>query len=688
MLRNPYLNRSMLRSLDRFFGRQAQIERIMARLDSPTPQSVSLVGERRTGKSSLLWHLAQQEIYGRYLEQATDYVFVYLDFQRQQQLDQQGFCRVFGEELNEAAGGRFSVPDLTDFPDLEAAVQQLARQNLRLVCLCDEFETITRNTLFGPEFYGLLRSLANAYPIAFITASHRDLQELCHKSEIAESPFFNIFAQVHLGPLTPAEAQQLICQPSAAAGLPLEKHLDALCAWGGHLPFFLQMICSAVFESHNEGGGQWTWDDAAERFNEEVAVHFRYFWNHFDADQQQVLNDLIHGEASDGAHQPILRGLARDGYIIPNDKGYRLFSKGLELFAEKTAPRVPAPTPTTPTAPPASEDPPGLSAHANSTIEPLPLGENPYPALIGQSEPMRQIFALMQKTIAADVTVLLLGETGVGKELVARTIHQHSRRQEGPFVALNCGAVAEHLLESELFGHKRGSFTGATNDREGLFEAADGGTLFLDEIGETNPATQVKLLRALQEGEIRRVGENKPRQINVRLVCATNRSLEAEVTAGRFRQDLYFRLYVLVLEIPPLRRRREDIATLVEHFMHNYAAGIAANALQQLLAYPWPGNIRELENQLLSAQALAQGEQIREMHLWPRLREKGTAPAAADIAIDAEWTLPEGREYFERRFIAERLTTYDDDLNLTAQSLGISRSRLYQLVERYGLKKD
>ncbi len=686
MLRNPYLNRSMIRSLDRFFGRQSQIERIMARLDSPTPQSVSLVGERRTGKSSLLWHLAQEEIYSRHLEQASNYVFVYLDFQRQQQLDKEGFCRVFGEELNEVADGRFSIPKLADFPALEAAVQQLARQGLRLVCLCDEFETVTRNTHFGPEFYGLLRSLANAYPIAFITASHRDLQELCHKSEIAESPFFNIFSHVHLGPLLPTEAAQLIGLPSAAAGLPLEKHLDDLCAWGGHLPFFLQMICSAVFESHNEGGGKWAWQDAEDRFLEEGAVHFRYLWNHFDETQRQLLSQLQFGTSIDSEYQAALRSLARDGYLLQQDESYRVFSKGFEPYIEKIATPAPARSETAP--PTATNESPGLSAHSNPDITPLPPGENPYPALIGQSEAMRCIFALMQKTVDADVTVLLLGETGVGKELVARTIHQHSRRQEGPFVALNCGAVAEHLLESELFGHKKGSFTGATNDREGLFEAADGGTLFLDEIGETDAATQVKLLRTLQEGEIRRVGENRPRQINVRLLCATNRSLEEEVSAGRFRQDLYFRLYVLALEIPPLRRRREDIPALVEHFLHSYEQGVDPAVLQRLLAYDWPGNIRELENQLVSAQALAAGERITEPHLWSRLLQKGSAPAAANISIDAEWTLPEGREYFERRFIAERLADYNHDLVETAHSLGISRSRLYQLVERYGLKKD
>lgn len=237
MLRNPYLNRSMLRSLDLFYGRRIEIERIMARLNTPTPQSVSVVGERRVGKSSLLWHLGQQEVYSRYLDAPEKYVFFYLDFQRQQQLNQQGFCRIFGEELNEASSGRFSLPILTDFTELEAAIQQIKRLGLRLVCLFDEFETVVRNTLLGAEFYGLLRSLANAYPVAFVTASHRDLPELCYKREIAESPFFNIFTRIPLGPMQADEVRQLICQPSSAAGMPLEEHIEKICAWSGHYPF-------------------------------------------------------------------------------------------------------------------------------------------------------------------------------------------------------------------------------------------------------------------------------------------------------------------------------------------------------------------------------------------------------------------------------------------------------------------
>ena len=218
----------------------------MARIDSPTPQSVSIVGQRRIGKSSLLWHLAQAEIHTRYLQTPERYLFALLDFQGMQHLDQEGFCRQFGHTLNAAVD--FEVPELRDFSAVEATVQELDRAGMRLVCLFDEFETVTRNAGFGTGFFGFLRALANGYPVAFITASRRPLQNLCHTQEISESPFFNIFAQIRLGPLSPAEVQSLIAAPSAAAGLPLQPHCDAIVALSGRLPFFVQMACSATFE--------------------------------------------------------------------------------------------------------------------------------------------------------------------------------------------------------------------------------------------------------------------------------------------------------------------------------------------------------------------------------------------------------------------------------------------------------
>jgi transcriptional regulator with AAA-type ATPase domain len=673
MPRNPYLNRSMIRAVDQFFGRGREVGRIMARIGASSPQSVSVVGERRVGKSSLLWHLSQEEVYSRYLDEPDRYLFLLLDFQGQQRLDEGGFCRIFGHQLQATAGARLEVPSLRDFAGLEELAQSLDQAGLRLVCLFDEFESITRNPAFGAEFFGLLRSLANARPVAFITSSRLELQGLCHTRQIADSPFFNIFAQVKLGPLAAAEARELIAAPSAGAGIPLEPYGEEILSLGGYLPFFLQLACSAAFECLAEGDPQRLDHEAVEqRFAQEALSHFRYLWEHFTPEQREVMGCLAGGVAPPPERALALRSLTAEGYA---EQG-RLFSRAFGQFLRENAPQaIPPPQPI-----PA----PQFHRPRESLVAPLPEGASPFPQLIGQSEAIRQVAALMQKAIAADCTVLLTGETGTGKELVARILHQHSRRREAPFVPVNCGAIAEHLQESELFGHKRGAFTDALADREGLFEAAQGGTLFLDEISETSPATQVKLLRALQEGEIRRVGENETRKVEVRLICATNRELEEEVAQGRFREDLYYRLYVLVLRLPPLRDRRADIPLLVGHFLAGYEGGVSPEAMEVLEHYAWPGNIRELENQLASARALAGGERLEPAHLWPRVHRR--AAVAVDLSFGEGLGLKEAREEFERRFILARLEQCGGDLEETSRRLGLSRSRLYELIRRLGLK--
>ncbi|MDR3670703.1 MAG: sigma-54-dependent Fis family transcriptional regulator [Holophaga sp.] len=234
-----------------------------------------------------------------------------------------------------------------------------------------------------------------------------------------------------------------------------------------------------------------------------------------------------------------------------------------------------------------------------------------------QSPAMVKILEMARRVAKADATVLITGESGVGKERIARLIHDESPRLGGPFLAINCGAVPESLLESELFGHAKGAFTGATQDRLGLFEAAQGGTLLLDEVGEIPPPMQVKLLRALQEKEVRRVGENRSRPFDVRVLAATNRDLAAEVNAARFRQDLYYRLHVIELKVPALRQRREDILALARHFLGEAAAragsqvtGFTPKAAHQLLRYGWPGNVRELENAVERAVVMARGSRI------------------------------------------------------------------------------
>ncbi len=671
MRRNPYLNRSMIRAVDQFHGRSREIARAMARLGGDPPQSISLVGERRVGKSSLLWHISQGEIYTRYLDKPDRYVFILLDFQGQQHLDQTGFCRLCGQYLAQAVPGRQEAT--YDFVSLESTIADLSREGRRLIFLFDEFEAVTRNPAFGTQFFGFLRALANAYPVAFCTVSRQDLQQLCHTRDIAESPFFNIFARIHLGPLTWDEARTLITAPSAQAELPLQEHTDALLALSGRLPFFVQMACSAAFEVLDETGLDW--NQVEQRFLEEGQSHFCYLWESFDVHQRQVVAHLAAGQMPPPELAPAVKWLERNGYIDQADNQLALFSRLFDAFLTEIQD-----LPETP--------PPALAARpdtpAAETVEPTPEGETPYANIVGRGLPMRRLFTLVRKAAAADATVLVLGETGTGKELVAQTIHQGSTRAAGPFVAVNCGALAEHLQDSELFGHAKGSFTDAVADRQGLFEAASGGTLFLDEIGDTSPATQVKLLRALQEGRIRRVGESADRAVDVRLICATNKDLEDEVTQGHFRQDLFYRLHVLVLFLPPLRQRREDIPPLVEHFLDGHP--IAAAAVDLMRSYPWPGNIRELENQLASARAMAEGNPVEPHHLWPRLHQLPAAQAAAEEWIDLDMSLKDARDYFERRFIQSQLQRYGDDLDGLARSLEISRSRLYDLLKRYGLR--
>jgi len=282
-----------------------------------------------------------------------------------------------------------------------------------------------------------------------------------------------------------------------------------------------------------------------------------------------------------------------------------------------------------------------------------------------------------------DSTVLLTGESGVGKERLARFIHEHSARAAGPFIAVNCGAVPESLLESELFGHNRGSFTGATQDRIGLFEAANGGTLLLDEIGDVPPGVQVKLLRALQEREIRRVGENRNRPINVRVLAATNRDLVAEIHAARFREDLYYRLRVVEIRVPPLRERREDILSLAQLFLEQAVertgrtvTGLTPAAAQLLLTYSWPGNVRELANAVERAVVMAQGSRIDVEDL----------PQEIGLAVPEPVTVGEVRPLaqIERDYIASVLRGVGGNRAQAAAKLGIGAATLYRKLKRFG----
>ncbi|MBN1944253.1 MAG: sigma-54-dependent Fis family transcriptional regulator [Bradymonadales bacterium] len=318
------------------------------------------------------------------------------------------------------------------------------------------------------------------------------------------------------------------------------------------------------------------------------------------------------------------------------------------------------------------------------------LGKVAFPEIIGESAPMQRIFSMIKKVGPTDSSVHLYGESGTGKELVAKAIHGLSGRKAGPFVKVNCGALADTLLESELFGHERGAFSDAVRRRIGRFELADKGTLFLDEIGDITPAMQIKLLRVLQEQEFERVGGEKTIRVDVRVITATNRDLKAEMEAGRFREDLYYRLHIIPIILPPLRERREDIPVLVEHFIgklarrtRSRAIGIGKEALELLAGYHWPGNVRELENAIEQALVFAEGERITPDDL-PQVLASARPQQSLGIP-EEDRPLPDILEELERQLI---LRAYDRARGVkteTARLLGIKTSALYYKLEKYGI---
>lgn len=308
--------------------------------------------------------------------------------------------------------------------------------------------------------------------------------------------------------------------------------------------------------------------------------------------------------------------------------------------------------------------------------------------IIGHSEAMRSVLDVAVKVARHASSVLITGESGTGKELVARLIHRRSPRAEAPFVAINCGAIPESLLESELFGHVKGAFTGASTDRRGLFEEAEGGTLFLDEIGELPVALQVKLLRALQESEIRPVGGNADRRVDVRVVTATARVLEDEVASARFRSDLYYRINVVRLHLPPLRDRKEDVPELVQHFIahHNQRLGtrvstVSPAAMRALLDYRWPGNVRELENIVERVIVLADGTQVELKQLPPEVR--GGVPKS--VSRDGELSVKRQTESLERSLIEQALQRTGGNRTRAAELLDLSHRALLYKIREYGL---
>ncbi len=350
------------------------------------------------------------------------------------------------------------------------------------------------------------------------------------------------------------------------------------------------------------------------------------------------------------------------------------------------------------------------------SYQPLLETEDYEQGIVGRSEPMQQVFKLTGQVAASDATALITGESGTGKELVARAIYHHGNRSQQPFLAVNCAAIPEQLLESELFGHERGAFTGATLQRIGKFEQCNRGTLFLDEVGDMTPATQTKILRVLQSGTFERVGGNQPIKVDVRIIAATNKPLEQAVASRQFREDLYYRLNVVRIHLPPLRDRRDDVRLLVDYFLKRFARdlkgaprSLAAAALRALEKYHWPGNVRELENVIRRALVMAKGEVILPGDLPPEITGRADAPAAVpatggkpgtevpgDVAALARHLFQWARRdpglkvlpTVERELVIQALKETGNNQVHAAKLLGITRATLRKRVEKFGIHRE
>ena len=344
--RNPYLNRVMIRDADAFYGRRKEVARIFSRIGTSPPQCTSVVGDRRIGKSSLLHHISQRSVRERCLEDASRYAFVFMDFQERRSIELPDFFRSLFGLLREEMEGGDSIEASPDYGGFRSVLSHLNREGIRLVLVLDEFESITRNSNFGADFFAFLRSMANTQEIAYVTSSARNLQELCHTQEIADSPFFNIFSNLHLGPFVRRDAVELIEKPSAQAGIPLGEYADTILQMAGYFPFFLQIACSAFFDHVSEREGKSAdLDEVKEAYLEEAGMHFQYIWEQCDPDQRSLCWDVVEGRGIPLERERVLRALMRSGYIVEEEGGYRIFSSVFEEWMRervlREAPEVP-----------------------------------------------------------------------------------------------------------------------------------------------------------------------------------------------------------------------------------------------------------------------------------------------------------------------------------------------------------
>lgn len=333
-------------------------------------------------------------------------------------------------------------------------------------------------------------------------------------------------------------------------------------------------------------------------------------------------------------------------------------------------------------------------------LERLEKDEVSYEGIVGKSRKMQEVFEMIENVAPTSSTILILGESGTGKELVAQAIHKRSRRSNKPFVVINCSAMPETLLESELFGHKKGSFTGATNDKKGLFEEADDGTIFLDEIGEITPSIQVKLLRVLQEGEVRMVGDTVSKNVDVRVIAATNKDLNQLVSEGKFREDLFYRLNVIAISLPPLRDRVEDIPILVYHFLRKYSkkigkevTGCSVDVLSALQHYKWVGNVRELENVIERAIVLVSGHSLQTRDLPPRVLGEAFYLSGEDAGADfSQYNYQEAKDRafmsFHKAYVSSLMRQAKGNISFASAKAGMDRSNFKKILKKCNLDAE
>ena len=324
---NPYLNRVMIREEEAFYGRRRAVAWIFSRIGASPPQCISVVGDRRIGKSSLLYHISQRSVRESHLAEPAKYAFVSMDFQERRSIELPDFFRSLFGLLGEEMGEEDPIEAPPDYEGFRRVLSHLNRKGMRLILLLDEFESVTKNPNFGADFFAFLRSMANTQEVAYVTSSARNLQALCHTQEIADSPFFNIFSNLPLGPFGRREALELIEKPSAQAGIPLRGYADALLKMAGRLPFFLQIACSAFFDHLSEREGEpVNLDEVKEAYLEETGVHFQYIWEQFDPEQRKSCWDAVQGSRIPPEREYVLRELVRRGYLVKEEEGYRLFS--------------------------------------------------------------------------------------------------------------------------------------------------------------------------------------------------------------------------------------------------------------------------------------------------------------------------------------------------------------------------